>query len=108
MEMIKNDSIHLEVCPTSNIQTNVFDEYSNHPINKLFDFGISVGINTDARTISNISLSDEYQKLSSTFGWTEKEFLQCNVNSIQSAFLPEDQKNELINKINILSSLEAQ
>ena len=42
-----------------------FNEYENKIntfINKLYNYGISLGINTDARTLTNISLSEEYSK----------------------------------------------
>ena len=34
--MIKN-KVTLEVCPTSNVQTNAVDKYTDHPIKKLID-----------------------------------------------------------------------
>lgn len=94
--LIKNE-IHLEICPTCNIQTNVFDKYSDHPINELFKNGISLGINTDARTLTKISLTKEYSKLQKVFGWGKQEFKQCNLNAIKNAFIKD--KEDLTNKI---------
>ncbi|MCJ7552861.1 MAG: adenosine deaminase [Ignavibacteriaceae bacterium] len=99
MKILKEKNIHLEVCPTSNIQTNVFENYQSHPIHKIYKSGISVGINTDARTLSNISLSDEYQKLHETFGWTKSDFQICNKNALRAAFLNDEIKNKLIKKL---------
>ena len=95
-----DNNIHLEVCPTCNIQTDVFDSYSDHPINRLFKSGVSVGINTDARTLTNISLTEEYLKLQETFGWGKNEFKQCNMNALKHAFISKSQGEELINRIN--------
>jgi adenosine deaminase len=67
VEHLRQHRIHLKVCPTSNIQANTFDTYPDHPIDKLYRAGISVGVNTDARTISNITLGQEYAKLHHTF-----------------------------------------
>lgn len=95
INFIKTEKIHLEVCPTSNIQTNVYDTYSDHTIDKLYEEGISVSINTDGRTTSNVSLADEYRKLHHTFGWNQEHFLQCNLNALDAAFIPEDKKQKL-------------
>ena len=96
--LIKNN-IHLEVCPTSNIQTNVFDRYSDHPIDALYKAGISLGINTDGRTIANVSLSEEYEKVEKNFGWEKKDFLQCNLNALEAAFLDEITRKKLREKL---------
>lgn len=89
--LIKNN-IHLEVCPTCNIQTNIFDEYKDHPINYLYRSGVLVSINTDGRTLSNVSLSEEYQNLINTFDWGIEHLKRCNLNAISSAFLSDSDK----------------
>lgn len=95
LKIIKEKNIHLEICPTSNIQTNVYDSYSDHTIDRFYEQGISLSINTDGRTTSNVSLTDEYKKLHRTFGWTEEHFLHCNLNALDAAFIPEEEKQKL-------------
>lgn len=95
VDFLKENEIHLEVCPTCNIQTNIFNEYKNHPVNFLFESGLSVGINTDGRTLANISLSEEYEKLIKTFNWELNHLKKCNLNAISKAFLPEPDKKLL-------------
>jgi adenosine deaminase len=99
VEHLRQHRIHLEICPTSNIQTNTFDTYADHPIDKLYRAGISVGVNTDARTISNITLSQEYEKLHQTFGWDNDDFFQCNKNALEAAFVPNDVRSRLLVKL---------
>jgi adenosine deaminase len=96
--LIKNE-IHLEICPTCNIQTNTFNEYKNHPINFLYNSGVSVGINTDGRTLANVSLSEEYKNLINTFNWNAEHLMKCNLNAISKAFIPEQEKKHLRQKI---------
>lgn len=95
LEYIKNNNIHLEVCPTSNIQTDVYDTYYDHTVSRLFDEGVSLSINTDGRTTSDISLTDEYEKLANIFGWDKEHFLQCNLNALDAAFIVEARKEQL-------------
>lgn len=99
MNTLKENDILLEVCPTSNIETKVCSSISNHPIKKLFDYGVKVSINTDNRTVSNITLNDEYELLEKTFHFTERDFNNMNVEAIKHAFINDIEKLKLINKI---------
>ncbi len=99
IEFLKANDIHLEVCPTCNIQTNIFNQYKNHPINFLYNSGVSVGINTDGRTLANVSLSEEYKNLINTFNWGAEHLMKCNLNAISKAFLSESGKKYLSKKI---------
>jgi len=99
LEILKNNNVLLEICPTSNVQTNAIDVYENHPIKEFFDNGIKVCINTDNRTISNITLCEEYQKLQDTFGFTIEDFKEMNRNAINAAFISQEEKQELLNTL---------
>lgn len=101
IQYLKEKSIHLEVCPTCNVQIDIFERYQDHPIDTLYKLDLSVGINTDARTITNINLSEEYEKLHRAFGWTGEHFLRCNLNAIQSSFIPEKLKNSIADQLKI-------
>ena len=96
---LRKEHIHLEVCPTSNLQTNIYDSYADHPINRLYDAGLSLSVNTDARTITDITLAQEYEKLHQVFAWDREHFLQCNLNAMRSSFLPEAVKKRLENRL---------
>lgn len=99
---VKEKNILLEICPTSNIQTRAVDSYKNHPIKKLYDMNIPISICTDNRTISNITLTKEYQFLVGTFGFTVDDFIKINRLSIDHAFISENEKKDLLNKFNSL------
>jgi len=99
LEHLRHHQIHLEACPTCNVQTNCYDTYADHPIDKLYRSGISVSVNTDTRTITNITLSQEYTKLHQTFGWDTVDFFHCNRNALRAAFVPNDVRSELLTRL---------
>jgi len=99
LDYLRDNQIHLEACPTCNVQTNCYDTYADHPIDRLYRNGISIGVNTDTRTISNITLSHEYEKLHHTFGWEAEDFYKVNQNALNAAFIPDDLKSELLSKL---------
>lgn len=92
---LREKNIHLEVCPTSNIQTNIYEEMSDHVVDYLYRQGVSLSINTDARTISDVTLRKEYRNLVETFGWEKAHFLKCNLEALQHAFISETEKATL-------------
>lgn len=101
MERLRDAQILLEICPTCNIQTDVFQTYMEHPVDRIKRFGIPVSINTDARTITNITLTDEYQKLMDVFKWSLTDLYEVNMNALNGSFINEEVKPSVEN---ILSS----
>lgn len=99
LKVLKETNTLLEICPTSNVQTNSIGEYRDHPIKRFYDNGINICINTDNKTISRVTLNDEYIKLADTFGFTIDDFKQMNRNAINSSFLSDEEKDELLKQI---------
>ena len=99
LEHLYQQDIHLEVCPTCNVQTDMYPTYPDHPISKIYDAGISIGVNTDTRTMTKITLNEEYENLHKTFGWGKEQFLQCNLNALRAAFIPEPFKIQLTDRL---------
>lgn len=92
-----DNNILLEVCPKSNLDTNLVDDISKHPIKKLVDKGVLVSINTDNRTVSNTSLNYEYSLLKDNFDFDDEDLIKFNLNAINGAFISDEEKNKLRN-----------
>ncbi len=99
MKHLKENHIHLEVCPTSNTLTKISETVEDHPADTLYRSGVSMSINTDGRTISNVSLTREYDKLEQAFGWQKEEFLNVNLEAAEHAFVSPDKRMKLKRKI---------
>ena len=97
---IKEKNILLEICPTSNVQTNAVASYDKHPIYQLYKKGVCVCINTDNRTVSNISLTEEYQSLLNNFPLTIDDIKQMNIKAINNAFIDNEEKKEILKYYN--------
>lgn len=95
VEHLRQSRIHLEVCPSSNVQTRASASYAEHAIDRLYRAGVSLGINTDTRTITNVTLEQEYARLREHFAWDDAEFLACNRAALQAAFVEEDVRERL-------------
>ena len=96
-KQVLESQIHLEVAPTSNLQTGVADTYAHHPIERLFDLGFNVGINTDNRLMSRTNMSHEFSECQKAFGWGLAEFRELTVNAMNAAFI--NDKSEYLKRI---------
>lgn len=86
LQHLKKHNIHLEVCPTSNIKTGVFESIEKHAAPKIFESGVSMSINTDGRTISDATLTEEYELMNKVFQWNMQQLKHCNLEAIRHSF----------------------
>ncbi len=100
LEYLIKNNIALEMCPTSNLQTKAINNYSEHPIRTYLKQGINVTLNTDNRTVSNITLTEEYMNLISKLDFSIEEILQLIKNGINSSFASKKLKDNMIEKFN--------
>jgi adenosine deaminase len=85
-----------EVCPTSNYQSGVILPSSEHPIKNMLAAGLNVTINTDDPSISQITLSDEYQLVREQFGFTQATLRERVLAAAQASFLLSDDRETLV------------
>lgn len=63
MDFVKEHGIQLNITVSSNYGLSRVSAIKNHPIKKLFEYGIKVTINTDDNLIFNTNINKEYLKL---------------------------------------------
>jgi len=95
---VRDRRIPLEMCPTSNVDTGAVARLDEHPIDLLKRLRFRVTLNTDNRLMSQISLSDEFASMVTTFGWDLADMEWVTLNAIKSAFLPFDGRLRIINE----------
>lgn len=96
---VRDRRVPLELCPTSNVMTGAAPSIADHPIGLLAELGFRVTVNTDNRLMSTTSMTRELSQLADAFGWGLPEFQWLSVNAMKSAFIPFDQRLELITEV---------
>lgn len=117
--------ITLEVCPSSNLQTNAarvpnwnslaegkagLDERSeeqtgiaatiaDHPFGLLAELGFRVTVSCDNRLMSRTTLSREFGLLADAFGYDLADLQRFTLNAARSAFYPYRRRLELIHEV---------
>jgi adenosine deaminase len=99
IKMIKENNITLEICPTSNICTGVYNKISDIPINYFINNGINITINTDDPVICNTNLRNELKLVKETFNLNDEDIIKLQLNAINSSFASNEVKEELTNII---------
>lgn len=82
MNYAKKKNIQFNVCPISNLKLCRVDNIKNHPIKKMYDFGLKVTINTDDQLIFENSLFDEYMLLYKEQVFSVEELNKIRLNSL--------------------------
>ncbi len=99
---IRDCRIPLEMCPSSNLQTNAvhgMSSIADHPIGPLKDLGFRVTVNCDNRLMSGTSMSREFELLVDAFGYGIDDMQWFTINAMKSAFLAFDRRLALINEV---------
>lgn len=99
VKLLKEKNITLEICPTSNICTSVFNKISDIPIKYFIDNGINITINTDDPVICNTTLKNELTLVKDVFNLTDKEMIKLQLNAINASFISKEEKDDLIKKV---------
>ncbi|MGM0125566.1 adenosine deaminase [Enterococcus sp. AZ194] len=100
MKLCSEKNILLELCPTSNLQTNAISDWCAYPLRLFMTQNIACCINTDNRTVSQTTLTNEYHLLAEHCQLTVSEMKQLNVNAVNGSFATAPVKAALMKKIN--------
>lgn len=96
---VKENNVLLEMCPTSNIQTRAVSGWDAYPLRRFIDAGIPVSINTDNRTVSNTTLTDEFMLCIEHWQLTYQEIRDLNLTAISHSFAHNEVKQSISSKI---------
>lgn len=98
MEMLRQQRIPLEVCPSSNIRLKVYPDYAQHPLRRLWDAGLLITVNSDDPPMFGVDLNHEYETLVQHFGFDAEMLEQISLNGLRASFLDDHEKEHLISE----------
>jgi adenosine deaminase len=98
MALCADKKIGVELCPTSNLQTKALTDFSEYPFAEFYEAGILLSINTDNRTVSDTTCTDEYMRLADAGMFKESMCEKIYRASIASSFADDDVRQLLWNQ----------
>jgi adenosine deaminase len=99
VDRLRRDRIPLTVCPLSNVALRVVDRVADHPLPEMMEQGLLVSVHSDDPAYFGGYVGENYFALADDLGFGEQRLAILAANSIESSFLPDDQKQELLAEI---------
>ena len=93
---VRDKRIPLELCPSSNVDTGAAPSLETHPIRHFLAQRFRVTVNTDNRLMSNVTLSEEFHRLSATLRIGMADVEKLTINAMKSAFVGYDERLAII------------
>jgi adenosine deaminase len=96
LDYVNDHRIPLEMCLTSNVQTQATPSFEAHPFRDYLKRGVRVTLNTDNRLVSSTTMTDELDRAVDTFDLDPIDVRQVLLNGFKSAFVPYAEKGNLL------------
>ncbi len=89
----------LTVCPFSNVRLKGVESLEEHPIKDMLEAGLQVSINSDDPAYFGGYVGANYGDTAAALGLTQKQVVDIARISLESTFLPERQKANLVARL---------
>ena len=106
-EYLAEHRVPIEANLTSNVHTSTVADLNSHPLRDMFASGLVCSINTDDPGISAIDLKHEYEVAAPAAGLTREQIHQAQINAFETAFLSEEEKRSLREKVSRSGDLKS-
>ena len=101
LQEFRKKRIGIEMCPTSNLQTKAIKDWSSYPLFDFLENDLKVSVNTDNRTVSGTTLTQELELLCKGREDSERFVGTLLGNAVEMAFASDEIKHELSKEIKI-------
>jgi adenosine deaminase len=89
LERLAGEGVTLDVCPTSNVELRVCNDFASHPLPQLLQAGVHVSLNADDPLFFGSGLLEEYELARSTFGLDDATLAHIAASSIRASGAPD-------------------
>ena len=99
IEKLVREKIPLTVCPLSNLKLKVVNDMKQHPLKQMLQRGLAATINSDDPAYFGGYINENYIAVADALSLTRNDIYLLAKNSFEASFLPKEQKDLLINKL---------
>ena len=99
VKRLASEKIVLELCPSSNIATGLYNSIQEHPIQHLYDAGVQITVSTDDPPYFHTDLGLEYNQLVTELNWSDSKLKEISRIALNAAFCDEETKTRLSKKL---------
>jgi adenosine deaminase len=95
LAMVRDQGVQFDTAPTSNYHTKAVARLRDHPLPRFREAGIPVTVSTDSRTVSHVSLTEEYATVMEVLGCSLQDVREMDLRALDSGFAPADERKKL-------------
>jgi adenosine deaminase len=99
LNYVNDHRIPLEICLSSNVQTQAAPDLESHPLPFFYSYGLRVTINTDNRLVTDTTVSKELLIIHQQYGLGLDDIKELIIGGFKSAFLPYREKADILKKV---------
>lgn len=104
LDRLAQEQIALTVCPLSNLKLKVVGDLAQHNLAHMLRRGLRVTVNSDDPAYFGGYIADNYLQSALALGLNRQELVELARNSFLGSFLPTEQKNLWLAKLDALAS----
>lgn len=86
IDLIKENGVQLDTAPTSNWHTKAVRRLEDHPLKRYYEQGIKATISTDSRTVSDTTMTHEFEVAAEVIGCSPEEIWAMNLQALDGGF----------------------
>lgn len=98
-ERLVDEGMSLTVCPLSNLRLAVVKDMADHPVRQMLKLGLKVCVNSDDPAYFGGYMNENFKSLIDETGLTRDEIFQLTINSFESSFLTDAEKQQHLERI---------
>lgn len=99
--LCQEKGIGIEMCPISNLQTKAVKDIKEYPMNLFLEEGLFVTVNTDNRTVSGTTITNELMFVQKNYGINDINILEMMKNAVRVSFADDRLKERLLHLYDI-------
>ncbi len=96
VERLVSEQTPLTICPFSNVRLRAVTELSAHPVKRMLDAGLNVSIHSDDPAYFGGYIDDNHRDVEEALGLSTADLDALATNAINSAFLTDERRDELL------------
>ena len=99
VKRLADEQIALTVCPLSNLKLCVVNSLKEHPLKKMLNKGLLATVNSDDPAYFDGYVNENYLETAQALNLSKEDIYQLARNSFTGSFLYEDEKKEMLKKV---------
>jgi len=88
LNYVNDRRIPLEICVSSNVQTQACKSFETHPLPFYLSYGLRLCLNTDNRLVTDTTMTEEFWRATEYYNLGVRDLRKLTLGGFKSSFMP--------------------